>query len=154
MEEKEFLTKEKYEELKRELEYRKGEKRQEILDRIAFAKSLGDLSENAEYHDAKDEQGKNEARITQLEYILKHSVIVEGGDGDQVELGSKVVLFHRGKEVEKEYQIVGKEEADITLGKIGFDSPLGSVLMGKRKGDLVKVETPRGIVEYELRAIS
>ena len=71
-----------------------------------------------------------------------------------MELGSKVALFHRGKEVEKEYQIVGKEEADITLGKIGFDSPLGSALIGKKKGDVVKVETPRGVVEYEIRAIN
>ena len=152
--EKEFLTKEKRDELKKELDYRKSEKRQEILDRIAFAKSLGDLSENAEYHDAKNEQGKNEARISQLEYILKHSVIVDGGNGDEVVLGSRVTLFHTKKEVEKEYQLVGKEEADITVGKIGFDSPLGSALMGKKKGDIVEVKTPRGVVEYEIRAIA
>jgi len=147
---KEFLTKKKKKELEEELAYRKGEKRQEILDRLAFAKSLGDLSENAEYHSAKEEQGKNEGRIAQIEYILKHAVVVSGGESGEVALGSHVRVRHKEKGVEREYQIVGKEEADLSAGKIGFDSPIGSALLGTHEGDTVEVETPRGTVHYEV----
>ncbi len=150
----EFLTKEKKEELEKELEYRKGEKRQEILDRLAFAKSLGDLSENAEYHTSKDDQGKNEARIAQIEAILKDAVIVEASDDGVIGLGSKVTILHLEKETEKEYQIVGNEEADFTEGKISFESPLGSALLDKKEGDIVDVETPKGTVQYKIIKVS
>ena len=146
----EFLTEEKKKELEEELSYRKGEKRQEILDRLAFAKSLGDLSENAEYHSSKDDQGKNEARIAQIEAILKDAVVVEANTDGTVGLGSRVLLRHCEKETEKEYQIVGKEEADFSLGKISFDSPLGASLMEKKKGDEIEVETPRGRTKYKI----
>jgi len=144
----EFLTKEKKKELEEELAFRKGVKRQEILDRLAFAKSLGDLSENAEYHSSKEAQGKNEARIAQIEFILKNAVVVSGSDNGEVALGSRVRVLRGGKGDEREYQIVGKEEADLSLGKISFDSPLGSALMHTKEGDTVEVETPKGMVEY------
>ncbi len=150
---KEFLTKEKKEELEKELKFRKKEKRKEILERLAFAKSLGDLSENAEYHSAKEEQGKNEARISQIEFILKHAVVVSKKSGEKIEIGSKVLLFNKEKEIEREYQIVGKEEADITLGKISFDSPLASALLGKKEGMEVEVETPRGVTYYFIKKV-
>ena len=149
-EHREFLTKEKKKELEEELAFRKGEKRQEILDRLAFAKSLGDLSENAEYHSSKEAQGKNEARITQIEFILKNAVVVSGSDNGEVALGSRVRVKRDGKDGEQEYQIVGKEEADLSLGKISFDSPLGSALMGVKEGDTVMVTTPRGEVTYRI----
>ncbi len=150
----EFLTKEKKKELEQELAYRKGEKRQEILDRLAFAKSLGDLSENAEYHTSKDEQGKNEARIAQIEAILKDAVVVEASTDGKVHLGSTVTLLHMEKDSEKTYQVVGKEEADFSQGKISFDSPIGSAILEKEEGDVVIVETPRGETQYKIIKIS
>jgi transcription elongation factor GreA len=150
----EFLTQEKKEELEKELEYRKGEKRQEILDRLAFAKSLGDLSENAEYHTSKDDQGKNEARIAQIEAILKDAVVVEANNDGTVGLGSRVTILHKEKEIEKTYQIVGKEEADFSAGKISFDSPIGSALLDKKEGDMVDVETPKGVTQYKIIKVS
>ncbi len=146
----EFLTKEKKVELEKELQYRKIEKRQEILDRLAFAKSLGDLSENAEYHTSKDDQGKNEARILQIETILKDAVVVEANTDGVIGLGSRVIILNIGKNTEKEYQIVGDEEADFSLGKISFSSPIGSALLGKINGDLVEVDTPRGKTNYKI----
>lgn len=154
MNEQEFLTIDKKTELEKELKYRKEDTRKVILDRLAFAKSLGDLSENAEYHTSKDDQGKNEARISQIEAILKDAVVVEKNDDGIVALGSHVILFHLGKELEKEYQIVGNEEADFSVGKISFSSPIGSAVMGKKKGDSVFVETPKGKVEYSIKKIN
>lgn len=149
----EFLTKEKKEELENELETRKGEKRQEILDRLAFAKSLGDLSENAEYHTSKDDQGKNEARISQIEAILKDAVVVEANTDGTIGLGSTLTILHIDKKNEKKYQIVGKEEADFSMGKISFDSPIGSALMDKKTGDIISVKTPRGETKYKIISV-
>lgn len=152
-ENREFLTEEKKKELEKELEYRKGEKRQEILDRLAFAKSLGDLSENAEYHTSKDDQGKNEARISQIETILKDAVVVEANKDGVIGIGSFVVLLNLDKDSEKEYQIVGNEEADFSCGKISFESPIGSAVFGKVNGDVVIVDTPRGKTSYRIVSV-
>lgn len=138
----EFLTQEKKQEIEQELEFLKTTKRSEILERLAFAKSLGDLSENAEYHSSKEAQGKNEARISQIEMILKHATIVEANSDGTVGLGSTVVLTKDGEE--KIYQIVGNEEADFSAGKISFESPIGSAVMGKQQGDEVIITTPKG----------
>lgn len=153
MNEQEFLTQDKKNELENELRERKEKKRQEILDRLAFAKSLGDLSENAEYHTSKDDQGKNEARISQIEAILKDAVVVEANTDGIIGLGSTIVLLHLEKDIEKKYQIVGNEEADFSLGKISFESPLGAALMDKKVGDIAVVETPRGKVKYKILLI-
>ncbi len=152
--EQEFLTQEKKAELEHELEYRKSEKRKEILDRLAFAKSLGDLSENAEYHTSKDEQGKNEARISQIEFILKNAVVVSGSEDGSVALGSVVCVEHAERGSEHIYTIVGNEEADLAEGKIAFSSPIGEALMDKKKGDTVEVATPRGITRYIIKKVS
>ena len=153
MNEQEFLTQDKKNELENELKERKEKKRQEILDRLAFAKSLGDLSENAEYHTSKDDQGKNEARISQIEAILKDAVVVEANTDGTIGLGSTIILLHLEKNIEKKYQIVGNEEADFSLGKISFESPLGTALMDKKVGDIAVVETPRGKVKYKILLI-
>lgn len=148
----EFLSQEKYDALAEECQLLKTEKRSVILERLAFAKSLGDLSENAEYHSAKEAQGKNEARIAQIEAILKEAVIVTARDDGALAIGSKVRLTKSDGEI-REYQIVGNEEADFALGKISFESPLGSALMGKQCGDTVSLRTPRGEVSYVISAL-
>ncbi len=153
MEEKEFLTPEKKKELEQELEYLKTTIRSQILDRLAFAKSLGDLSENAEYHSSKEAQGKNEARIGQIEFILKNAVVVEANTDGTAGLGSTVVLVKGDTDIEKTYQLVGNEEADFSAGKISFESPIGAAVMGAAQGDIVSVETPRGITEYTVVSV-
>ncbi|MCA9352852.1 transcription elongation factor GreA [Patescibacteria group bacterium] len=152
--EREFLTAEKQVELKKELEFLKTEKRSEILERLAFAKSLGDLSENAEYHTSKEAQGKNEARISQIEAILKNAVVVEANTDGIIDVGSIVTLIKKDSGEEKTYQIVGNEEADFASGKISFESPLGSALMHKQQGDEVSVETPKGGIIYVVNNVS
>lgn len=149
----EFLTPEKKIELEKELYNAKTEKRQEILDRLAFAKSLGDLSENAEYHTSKDDQGKNEARISQIEAILKDAVVVEANTNGVVGLGSTIVVLHLENNIEKTYVIVGNEEADFSTGKISYTSPIGAVVLEKSIGDIVSVETPRGEAKYKIISV-
>lgn len=153
MKEQEFLTLDKKKELEAELDHLKTVVRADILARLAFAKSLGDLSENAEYHDSKDSQGKNEARISQIEHILKNAVVVEANTDGTVGLGSTVVLVKKDSGEEKTYQVVGNEEADFSTGKISFESPLGSALMDKKQSDEVGVTTPRGEVTYIINQV-
>ncbi len=153
METQEFLTEEKKAQLETELEHLKTTVRSDILERLAFAKSLGDLSENAEYHSSKDAQGKNEARISQIEHILKNAVVVEANTDGTIGLGSKVILIKTETRQEKTYQIVGNEEADFSTGKISFESPIGSAIMNKQKGEVVGVETPKGVTEYEIKSV-
>ena len=153
METQEFLTEEKKTELENELENLKTTVRANILERLAFAKSLGDLSENAEYHSSKDAQGKNEARISQIEYVLKNAVVVEANTDGTIGLGSTVVLIKTQTEEEKTYQIVGNEEADFSAGKISFESPIGMAVMEKSKGSIISVETPRGATEYKIKSV-
>ncbi|MDD3693914.1 MAG: transcription elongation factor GreA [Candidatus Pacebacteria bacterium] len=153
MRQQDFLTKEKKKELEKELEYLKSDKRKEIIDRLAFAKSLGDLSENAEYHDAKEEQGKNEARITQIESILKSAVTITKKNDGFIDLGSTVFLLKKGAKDICEYQIVGNEESDFSLGKISFESPLGAALMGKKQGDKITVSSPKGETIYNIKDV-
>ena len=149
----EFLTIEKKEELEQELTFLKTEKRSEILERLAFAKSLGDLSENAEYHTSKEDQGKNEARISQIEAILKDAIIVEANTDGTVGIGSTVDLTKKESGDKKSYQIVGAEEADLSAGKMSFDSPIGKALMNKQTGDEVTVKTPMGEVVYIIEGV-
>ncbi len=149
---KEYLSQEKYDALLKELEQLKTVDRREVAAQLEFAKSLGDLSENAEYHEARDRQADIEDRIAKLEEILKHAEIIGGGSHSQVEIGSKVTVKKSGGK-EEEFALVGSEEADITAGKISYQSPLGSALMGKKKGDTVVVSTPKGDVNYTISAI-
>jgi transcription elongation factor GreA len=145
-----YITEEKRKALEIELKELKGPKRKEILVNLEYAKSLGDLSENAEYHQAREEQGKLEERIVRIEKILQSSEVVSGGGGDVIEIGSKVVVVKKGENEEKIYQIVGSEEADMSLGKISNRSPFGEALFGKKKGDNVSFKTPNGEVSYKI----
>jgi len=156
-----YITKEKRHELELELEDLKGPKRKEILDTLKYAKSLGDLSENAEYHQAREDQGKLEERITKVKQILQFSETVKGGGGDVAEIGSKVTVQKinskksKLKRAEKKtYVIVGGEEADMAKGKISNLSPFGRALFGKKKGDKVTFETPNGVVDYKITDVS
>ena len=121
---------------------------------MEYAKSLGDLSENAEYHQVREEQGKLEERITKIARILESSQTVKGGGGDIIEIGSKVVVQKEGDKEEKKYVIVGSEEADMTNGKISNKSPFGKALFGKKKGEKVSFKTPGGLVDYKILDVS
>jgi transcription elongation factor GreA len=149
-----YITEEKRNALISELKDLRGPKRKEILEVLEYAKSLGDLAENAEYHQAREDQGKLEARIIKIEQILQSSQTVKGGGGDVVEIGSKVVVQKEGTKEEKNYVIVGSEEADMKTGKISNHSPLGVALFGKKKGDSVSLETPSGTVNYKIVNVS
>lgn len=149
-----YITAEKRKALQEELQDLRGPKRKEILDILAYAKSLGDLSENAEYHNAREEQGKLESRIKQIEEILENSETVAGGGGDIIEIGSQVLVQKVGGSEEKKYVIVGSQEADMASGKISNHSPIGQALFGKKKGDKVSFETPRGRVDYKIIDVS
>lgn len=149
-----YITEEKRLALQVELKDLKGPKRKEILESLEYAKSLGDLSENAEYHQAREEQGKLEERIVKIEKILRSSQTVKGGGGDIIEIGSKVVVQKKGTEEEKTYVIVGSEEADMTKGKISNRSPFGKALFGKKKRDEVSFKTPKGVVDYKIINVS
>ena len=149
-----YITEEKKKALEKELKDLKGPKRKEILENLEYAKSLGDLSENAEYHQTREDQGKLEERINKIEQILQDSQVVSGGGGDVIEIGSKVVVLKEGENGEKTYQIVGSEEADMSVGKISNRSPFGEALFGKKKGDDVSFKTPNGEVHYKIINVS
>ena len=149
-----YITEEKRKELNAELEDLKGPKRKEILASLKYAKSLGDLSENAEYHQTREDQGKLEERITKIEQILQSSQNFSRHGGDVVEVGSKVVVQKEGKKKDVIYTIVGSEEADMTKGKISNRSPFGEALFGKKKGDNISFKTPGGVVNYKIINVS
>lgn len=138
-----------------ELENLKVVKRKEVANKIKEAREQGDLSENAEYDAAKDEQRDIEARIEEIEKILKNvEVIVEEEvDLDKVNIGCSVLLYDEEFEEEVEYQIVGSTEANSLNGKISNESPLGAALLGKKEGDDVQVETQAGVMEYKVLKI-
>ena len=150
----EYLSKEGLEKLKKELESLKTDKRKEIADRLKYAKSLGDLSENAEYKETLETMGLVEDRIEKLEDIIKRAVVIEKGTGSNVQLGSIVKVKKETDGKVYEYVLVGQEEADISLGKISNKSPIGSALASKKKGDTIKVATPGGEIKYTIESIS
>jgi len=144
-EEKEYLTKEKYEELKKELNFLITTRRKEIANQLEFAKSLGDLSENAEYHEAREQQAISEDRIRKIESVLKNAEIISGHKkNDVVEVGSTVIVKKEREKENKEFTLVGSEEADTALGKISHNSPLGHALRGMKKGEEFVFQTPNG----------
>lgn len=146
------LTQAGIDELKQELEQLIAE-RPEITERIRSARELGDLSENAEYASARSEQERSEARITEIEHILKNvDVISAPKAGGKVHLGSTVTLKGNGKE--KQFQVVGTVEADPLSGKISDESPIGKALLGKKIGDEVEIITPAETVIYIVDSIS
>ena len=144
-----FVTEEGLRKIKEELEHRKTAVRQEIANAIKEAKEQGDLSENAEYSEAKRQQAENEARVAELEFMLKESTVVaHDASADTVQMGSKVLAKFNGSEME--FQIVGSNEASPAQMKISNESPLGKGFIGKRKGDQVTVNTPGGEVKYKI----
>ena len=154
MDRKEYLTKEKFEELTKELNFLTKKKRKEIAEQLEFAKSLGDLSENAEYHEAREIQAITEDRIGKLEEILRNAKIVQHKAGDTVEVGSTVVLQKSGESEKREFGVVGSEEADMEKAKISHLSPLGKSMMGKKKGEEFVFKTPAGAqVKYKVISV-
>jgi transcription elongation factor GreA len=149
-----YITEEKRKALEAELKDLKGPKRKEILENLEYAKSLGDLSENAEYHQTREDQGKLEERIKRIEQILESSQVVQGGGGEEIEIGSKVVVLKKGENKERTYQIVGSEEADMAQGKISNKSPFGEALFGRKKGEDISFKTPNGEVNYKIINVS
>ena len=155
MEKKNILTYEGLKKLEDELQDLKVVKRKEVADKIKEAREQGDLSENAEYDAAKDEQRDIEARIEEIEKILKNAEVVveEEVDTDKVSIGCKVVIYDCEFEEELEYKIVGSTEANSLKGKISNESPVGKALLGKKVGDIVKVQTQVREFEYKVLSI-
>lgn len=150
---KEYLSKEKFKELSVELEMLKTVKRKQIAEELEFAKSLGDLSENAEYHEARESQAALEDRISQLESVLASAEIMAVHHSNTVEVGAKVHIKKTGDKTEKKYTLVGSEETDMERGKISFKSPLAQAMLGKKKGDEFTFKTPAGVVKYTIISI-
>jgi transcription elongation factor GreA len=150
----EYLTSEKKSLLESELQTLRTVRRKEIADALEYAKSLGDLSENAEYHQAREDQANCEDRITHIEQILKNAVIMDTHGTGVVTVGSTVTVLKKGEKAEKTFALVGSEEADSISGKISNESPLGEALLGKKKGDKITVHAPKGDIEYTVVAIA
>ncbi len=149
----ELLSQEKFEELTRELDNLRTTRRKEIAEQLEYARSLGDLSENAEYQEAREMQAAVEERIGKLESILKSAKIVEGQKSDNVGMGSTVSVQPLTKgagDERRTYIIVGAEETNMFEGKISYHSPLGAALMGKKKGDEFSFHTPRGTQKFKI----
>jgi transcription elongation factor GreA len=149
-----YLSKQKLEELKKELEERKTKIREEIGMRIKNAKELGDLSENADYSVAKDDLSKNERRILELEEILHSAKIIDSNNSQKklrVEIGSKVMVIKDGEK--KQYTIVGAFDSNPLKNLISNESPIGKAFLGKKVGDEVEFETPGGLTKYIISSI-
>lgn len=142
--------------LEAELKQRQQEDRPRIIAAISEARSHGDLSENAEYHAAKEAQGHNEGRVADLEDMLSRAEIIDVSklSGDTVKFGARVTLVDEDTEETKTYQIVGESEADVRSGKISIGSPLARALVGKKKGVSVEVNTPKGPRAYEIQDVA
>jgi transcription elongation factor GreA len=149
------MTKEGYETLKEELRRLKAEDRPQVIAAIAEARAHGDLSENAEYHAAKEKQSFIEARIADLDDKLSRAQIISNGEGEpeQVRFGVWVTLVDEDSGEKRKYRIVGDLESDIAQGKISISSPIGQALMGKRVDDTVEIRAPKGTIEYVITEI-
>ncbi|MFW6119681.1 MAG: transcription elongation factor GreA [Petrotogales bacterium] len=149
-----YLTKEGYENLKEELNTLRKKLMYEIAERIKEARELGDLSENSEYDEAKNEQGRIDSRIKELENILNNAEIIEDeGDGKTVKLGSKVVVKNMKTSEKKEFQLVNSHEANVFKNKISVDSPIGRSIMDRSVGEKITVKTPSGLAKYQILTI-
>ena len=145
---KTYLSKEKFEDLKKELEHLKTNKRREVAESLEYARSLGDLSENAEYQEAGRMQVEVEDRISTIEAMLRSAIIVSDYKGGVINIGSTVTVKKESDTIEKIYHIVGSEEANMKEGKVSNSSPFGEGLIGKKKGDRALIKTPNGEVSY------
>ncbi|MBD5113698.1 MAG: transcription elongation factor GreA [Ruminococcaceae bacterium] len=150
------LTTEGLKKLQDELEELKSVKRREIADKIKVALSFGDLSENSEYDEAKNEQGIIEARISEIEATLQNVKVLDSSDlsTEHISVGNRIVLKNLNTNEEMEFHIVGSKEVDMKKRKISDESPVGKACMGKAKGDVFEVEAPAGIMKFEVLDIS
>jgi transcription elongation factor GreA len=146
------LTKQGKERLAKELEELKKVKRPAVVERIKRSRDYGDLSENAEYEDARNEQSFVEGRIQEIEHMLKYAEVSEKKSSNEVSLGSTVKVKIDGED--SQYEIVGSTEADPIVGKISIESPIGSALVGKKNGEKVIAQTPSGEVELKILSVS
>ncbi len=156
MEEKEILlTQEGYDNLEKELEYLKTEKRTEISERIKVALGFGDLSENSEYDEAKNAQASNETKIAELENKLRYARVIDESEIDTktVQVGNTVKILDMEFDEELEYTIVGSTEVDLAQNKISNESPIGSALLGAKKNQVVEAQVPAGVVQLKILAI-
>ena len=150
------ITKEGEVLLREELKKLKTEDRPKIIDAIATAREFGDLKENAEYHAAKEQQSLTEARIRDIESKLSNAQIIDISildPSDKVIFGTTVTVYNSEAEKSIVYKIVGEDEADASIGKISFASPLAKSLIGKFEGDVIRVETPSGVIDYEIEQV-
>ncbi|MEQ8835102.1 MAG: transcription elongation factor GreA [Miltoncostaeaceae bacterium] len=152
MDREEILTPEGFQKLKEEIEHLTTVKRREVAERIKTAREFGDISENSEYDDAKNEQAQVEHRIQQLEQKVRNARVVSGNDQpkDTVAIGSLVTLREPGTKKTREYTIVGSAEADPREHRLSNESPVGKALLGRKKGETVVIPAPRGALEYEI----
>ncbi len=150
--EQELITPEGLEKLQKELTHLTEDRRREIADRIRQAREFGDISENSEYDDAKNEQYLLERRISELQRRVRNAKVVDPSDvgDDAVDLGTRVTLRPVGKDEERTFEIVGANESDPTSGKLSHSSPVGRAVLKRRVGEKVTVATPRGSTEYEI----
>ena len=157
MEEKEvLLTQEGYDNLEKQLEYLKTEKRAEIAERIKVALGFGDLSENSEYDEAKNAQAANETKIAELENKLRYAKIIDESEIDTktVQVGNTVKVLDMEFEEEESYTIVGSTEVDLSQNRISNESPIGIALMGAKKGQVVEAQAPVGVIKYKIISIT
>ncbi len=149
-----YVSQEKFDEMVKELEHLKTVRRTEIAKSLEYARSLGDLSENAEYQEARDLQAATEERIKKLEEMVKTSkILTDGKKKNEVSFNSVVAIKREGSVDVHEYTIVGSEEADMRVKKLSHLSPLGAALMGKKKGDVFTFETPSGKQTYTIEKV-
>lgn len=146
-----YLTNEGLEELKKELDYLKVEKRPEVINALKEARALGDLSENAEYDAAREEQAVVENRIKELEVMIEHAIVITDVDTNKVSIGTKVKIEYVDDEDTEEYTIVGVNEADPFANKISNESPIAKAIMGFSVGDIASVESPNG--KYNVKVV-
>ena len=149
-----FLTSEGFLEIEEELNELKTVKRPEIIKAIKEARALGDLSENADYHAAREEQAIIEGRIQELEYLVDHATIISEEASDKARIGSSVIIKYVGEDDSEEYKIVGSTEADPFENKISNESPIAKAIIGHKKGEIVTVESPNGKYEIEILEIT
>ncbi len=150
-----FLTSEGYLELENELHYLKTVKRAEVTQTLKEARALGDLSENSEYDQAREEQANLEKRIVEVEYTLEHATVIDKNETDgKVGIGCQVELQYEDDDETEEYKIVGSQEADPFNNKISNESPIAAAIMGKKVGDTVEVTSPSGIYSVKIVAIA
>ena len=150
-----ILTQEGFDKLEEELNYLKTEKRTEIAERIKVARGFGDLSENSEYDEAKNAQAENEQQIAELEAKIRNAKVIDSKEIDTktVQIGNTVKLYDEEFEEEVIYTIVGSTEVNLAENKISNESPIGKALLGRKKGEIVDVDAPDGIIKFKILAI-